>query len=201
MQQLVFIHGGETFDTYEEYLDALRSSPYEPFVEKQLRWKHGLKDALGEAWEVHAPSMPSPMNAKYVEWTIEFEKVIPHLRDGVLLVGHSLGGIFLAKYLNEHALPVTAAATFLVAAPFDTEGTDYSLADFVLPASLDGLRANGGTLHLYHSKDDPVVPFDAVEKYARLLPSAVMRIFEDRGHFMQPEFPELIVDIKAAAQS
>ncbi|MDP3402489.1 MAG: alpha/beta hydrolase, partial [bacterium] len=133
MRQLVFIHGGETFNAYEDYVDALRSWTYEPTKESQKRWKHTLPEKLGDEWEVFMPSMPSKYNAKFLEWSIWFEKVIPHLNDGVVLVGHSLGGIFLAKYLNEHEMPVRVLATFLVAAPFDTEDTDYSLADFVLP--------------------------------------------------------------------
>lgn len=197
MRQLVFIHGGETFDTYDEYLDALRSWTYEFPSERGQRWKDVLAERLGTKWEIHMPSMPSGMNAKYVEWAIWFEKVIPYLRDGVVLVGHSLGGIFLAKYLNERTLPVSVRATFLIAAPFDTSDTDeYTLADFVLPESLDDLARNGGEIFLYHSEDDPIVPFADLGKFKKLLPDATVRTFADRGHFLQPEFPELMEAIK-----
>ncbi len=197
MKQLVFIHGGETFDTYNEYVDALRSWTYDPTKEPQKRWKHSLSERLGEDWEVLMPTMPAKYNAKFLEWSIWFEKVIPYLKDGVILVGHSLGGIFLAKYLNEHELPVRIQATFLVAAPFDTEDTDYSLADFVLTESLSGLAERGGEIFIYQSEDDPVVPSVAYRKYQAVLPDAKIRIFNDRGHFMQLEFPELIAEIKA----
>jgi predicted alpha/beta hydrolase family esterase len=50
-------------------------------------------------------------------------------------------------------------------------------------------------IYLYHSKDDPVVPFSALEKFARALPLAYTRIFEDRKHINQSEFPELAEDI------
>ena len=196
MKQLVFIHGGESFDSYDEYLNALRSWEYEPELEVQKRWKNTLAERLGGDWQVFAPTMPSKYNAKYLEWSIWFEKVIPHLHDGVVLVGHSQGGIFLAKYLNEHRLPIAVRATYLIAAPFDTEGTDYTLGDFALPDSLNGLVRNGGEVVIYHSEDDPVVPFNAFGKYVALLPQARTRVFKDRGHFLQTEFPELIEDIK-----
>lgn len=200
MKQLVFIHGGETFDTYDEYVDALRSWTYEPAKETEKRWKHSLPERLGKDWEVFMPSMPSKYNAKFLEWSIWFEKVIPHLKDEVVLLGHSLGGIFLAKYLNEHELPVRVRATFLIAAPFDTEDTDYTLADFVLPGALNGLGERGGEIFVYHSEDDSIVPFKAHGKYQALVPSSQSRIFKDRGHFMQLEFPELIAEIKAARE-
>lgn len=196
MNQLVFIHGGETFDTYEDYVVALRVWTYEPDKEIRKRWKHGLPECLGNEWEVFMPAMPSKYNAKFLEWSIWFEKVIPYLKDDVIFVGHSLGGIFLAKYLNTHALPIKISATFLVAAPFDTEDTDYSLADFTLPTSLDGLSATAGALFIYHSVDDLIVPFGASEKYRALLPESTVRVFDDKGHFMQETFPELIDDIK-----
>lgn len=195
MKQAVFIHGGESFDTHEAYLDYLRSSSYEQGRREQ-RWKDVLPERLGEEWGVHMPSMPSPLNAKYLEWSIWFEKIIPLLEDDVVLIGHSLGGIFIAKYLSEHTLPVQVKAVFLVAAPFDTEDTDeYGLADFVLPVSLDGLK-QARHIFLYHSEDDPIVPFADLAKFKSHLPDATVRVFAGRGHIMQPEFPELVADIQ-----
>ncbi|MBU2103945.1 alpha/beta hydrolase, partial [Patescibacteria group bacterium] len=113
------------------------------------------------------------------------------------LVGHSLGGIFLAKYFSEHTLLVSIAGLWLIAAPFDTEDTDYSLADFTLPESLENVSKQAKHTVLYHSTDDPVVPFSALDKYKEKLPEATVRIFSDRGHFLQERFPELIEDIQS----
>lgn len=197
MKQLVFIHGGETFDTYDEYVDALRTWSYDPKKEGGQRWKYWLQDELGDSWEMLMPSMPSKFNAKYLEWSIWFDKIVSYLKDDVILVGHSMGGIFLAKYLNEHDLPVRVRATFLVAAPFDTEGTDYSLADFGLSDTLSKFAMKGGSIFMYHSSDDMIVPFPALEKYRTLLPEAVVREFKDRGHFLNAIFPELLEDIRS----
>ena len=196
MKQVVFIHGGETFDTYESYVEALRTWKYDPSWEIQRRWKHTLRERLGDDWQVFTPTMPSKYNAKYLEWLIWFEKILPHLKEGVILIGHSLGGIFLAKYMNENELPVQVHATFLVAAPFDATDTDFSLADFTLSGSLANLESRAGTLYLYHSEDDDVVPFSALEKYKEHLPKALVRVLTDRGHVLQEEFPELIEDVR-----
>ncbi|MDP2788526.1 MAG: hypothetical protein Q8O46_00530 [bacterium] len=53
----------------------------------------------------------------------------------------------------------------------------------------------------YHSKDDPVVPFAEMEKYKTKLLEAKFSIFEDRGHFGQEEFPEIIKDIQTLANN
>lgn len=197
MKQLVFVHGGETFDTYKEYLDAMRTWDYIPPTEMGKRWKNSLPAELGPEWEVHAPAMPSKYNAKYLEWCIWFDKVVPYLTDGVIFVGHSLGGIFLAKYLEEGSVPMQIKATFLISAPHDPVDSEYSLADFTLPERLDRFAMQAGNIFLFHSEDDDVVPFEALSKYQAQLPDATVRTFTDRGHFLGSELPELIADIKA----
>lgn len=197
MRQLVFVHGGETFDTYKQYLDALRGWEYDPQPEKAERWKDTLVSELGEEWQVLMPSMPSKYNAKYLEWCIWFDKVVPHLVDGVILVGHSLGGIFLAKYLVEGSMPMRIKGTFLVAAPHDEAALGEPLADFTLPERLDRFASQAGKLFLYYSQDDPVVPYSALAAYQAQLPEATARTFADRGHFLGPGFPELVADIMA----
>ena len=61
-----------------------------------------------------------------------------------------------------------------------------------MPEKLD-LQSN--KIFLYHSKDDPVVPFSALEKYKNALPQATVRVLDGRGHINQEDFPELVKDI------
>ncbi|MBI4121210.1 MAG: alpha/beta hydrolase [Parcubacteria group bacterium] len=196
LKQVVFIHGGDAFASYEKYLEALRNVEYTPSVQGEKRWKHTLAERLGPDFEVLAPAMPCKDNAKYTEWKIWFEKVLPYVHDGVVLIGHSLGGLFLAKYLSENEFPKEVRATFLVGAVFDEDSETHSVGDFDLPASLEHFAKHGGDIFLYHSEDDPVVPVSAVEKYGKALPDAEEHIFADRGHFLQGEFPELVERIK-----
>jgi uncharacterized protein len=197
-KQVVVIHGGTTFDKYDEYLSFLKSFAIDTLdFFRGGSWKGTLEEELGDGYEVIAPQMPNKTNAKYSEWKIWFEKIVPLLGEEVILVGHSLGGIFLAKYLAEHKLGNKVSGVLLVAAPFDARDEDHTLADFELPADLGNLAGLGDRVRLYHSKDDAVVPFADLEKYRKVLPEAGTRIFEDRGHFNQEEFPELVEDIKS----
>jgi len=194
-QQIIAIHGGDAFPTYERYLAFLRNFQMEFEKLNTKGWKNNLNDVLGEDYEVVLPKMPNSFNSRYLEWKIWFEKFFPIVRDNVILIGHSLGGSFLAKYLSEEDFSKKIKTTFLVAAPYDIDG-DQALVEFVPPDSLEKLAAQGGEIHLYHSKDDPVVAFFELKKYQDRLPNAKTTIFEDRGHFNQEEFPEIVAEIK-----
>jgi len=192
MKQVVLIHGGEAFDSYEEYFEYLRSA--EPELEgekaKQTRWNRDLGEYLGKGFQFSRPAMPCKQNAKYDEWEIWFERHVPLLKDGVILIGHSLGANFLAKYLAKHTLPVSIAQLHLVAGCFGYAG------GFALLGSLEHIEKQCEEVFVYQSKDDPLVPFADGEKYRDALPSAEFVTFEDRGHFLGEEFPELIERIR-----
>jgi predicted alpha/beta hydrolase family esterase len=188
-RQVIIIGGGEAFDTREEYLAYLRGVPYDPYEVRPDGWKKNLPLALGDGFEVIALSMPCALNAKYEEWAIWFGRVVPFLRDGVILVGHSLGANFIVKYLAENALPVRVGSIHLVAGSFGCAG------GFSLPASLERVTEQAGRVFIYHSHDDPVVPFSDAEKYRDAFPKAELIAFDDRGHFSQADFPELVARI------
>lgn len=196
-KQIVVIHGGDPFNTYEEYLSFLKNFEIDFERFKRKGWKDNLGKNLGDGFEAIAPQMPNKANAKYLEWKIWFEKIIPFLEEEVVLVGHSLGGIFLAKYLSKSNFPKKIKGLFLVSAPFYEKYSNYSKADFSLPENLRSISEQVKNIFLYHSKDDPIVPFGDLEKYKKAIPNAQIKIFEDRGHFNQAEFPELMDDIKS----
>jgi predicted alpha/beta hydrolase family esterase len=194
-KQIILIHGGETFDRYEDYLDSLSRTPFDPFEKKEKFWKDNFSEDLGEGYEVFTPKMPSKSNAKYDAWRIWFEKLIPFLRDGGIFVGHSLGAIFLAKYFSENKLPIKVQAVYLLAGPFWKKGA-MDAGGFELPENLELFQKQCEQIFLYHSEDDPVVLFTDMEKYATSLPSATRVRFTDRNHFHIKRFPELVESIK-----
>lgn len=189
-QQILVIHGGGAWETQEEYLAALNA--HEVTLEKLLSrdWKANLQDRFGATVQVIMPRMPNAQNARYAEWKIYFEKVIPLLDDNLILIGHSLGGIFLAKYLSEERIAKKIKATLFVAAPYNTEEV-HPLVDFNLTNDLHRISEQGGRLVFFHSQDDQVVPFSNVKDYQKALPTAEYHFTEQGGHFNQPSFPEL----------
>ena len=199
-KQVVVIHGGKTFDSYEDYINSLKNRDVniEKFIFK-IDWRDSLRNELGDSFEIIQPKMPNGSNAQYVEWKIWFERLLPFLNDGVILIGHSLGGIFLAKYLSENYFHRQIQATILIATPFDVSDMRESLGLFRLPVSLEKFEKQGGEIILFNSKDDDVVPFSNCLKYQKALPSAQIKILENRQHFNQKEFPELVEFIRSAS--
>lgn len=198
-RQVVHIHGGSTWKDHDSYLEYLKTCPVSLAVQDKYKntWYRNYYYFLDNGfYEVISPIMPLKYNAKYNEWKIWFQRYIPFLREGVILVGHSLGGLFLAKYLSENLLPVSIEQLHLVAPVYDHGGNIKKMADFRFedfPGKV--LEGNISEIHLYHSRDDYVVPFADSEKYHQQLPGSTFHVFEDRGHFLDPEFPELFENI------
>ncbi len=197
-KQIIIIHGGEAFATHEEYLDYLKNREVtREYFYPRKNWKNNLSKELGADWEILIPRMPCQDNAKYAEWKIWFERLFPFVEDGTILLGGSLGGIFLAKYLSENKFPKKVKALFLVAAPHsDMEGS----VSFDLKKPLKNIEEQCDNIHLYQNQDDPLVSFAEAEKYQKELPEAKLHIFKDRGHFLQEHFPEIVEDIKKVAK-
>ncbi len=196
-QQVIVIHGADSYATYDEYIAGLEARTIYSLDDlKRKDWKAGLQQSLGESYDVLLPTMPNKNNARYKEWKIWFEKILPFVEDGATFIGHSMGGIFLAKYFSEEKYMRHITAIILVAAPFtDSEGE--SLEDFNFVTDCVALSSATKNVILYHSKDDPVVPFSHAEMYKRLLPASAFHIFEDRQHFNQEELREIVEEIKS----
>lgn len=194
MKQVFIIHGGESFSTYDAYLDNLRNrQPDYERLKPQQKWKLWLAEQMPEA-EILLPSFPNGDNAVFDEWVIYFEKLLPFFGDDVRLVGHSLGAMFLAKYLQEHTLRQKVRQLILVAAGYDDDSLE-DLGSFSV-SSATKLYKSADEIHFFHSKDDPVVAYTELAKFQRDLPQAITHVFENRGHFNDTTFPEILYLLK-----
>lgn len=193
-KQIIFIHGGDSFSSYEEYFDNLKNgNPSIDWFIYRKKWIDNLYKKLSQEFEIFAPHMPNKQNANYVEWKIWFDKMIPFIEDGVILIGHSQGGIFLAKYLSENIYPKKISALMLVA-PLHTDTPE--IGSFKLEKNLTEVTRQCGEIHLFQSTDDPVVPASEAQLYRDQIVGIKLHIFEDRGHFTGESFPEMVELIK-----
>lgn len=200
--QLLYVHGGDSFKSKEAFLEHLRTVPLrevEAGGERPRRWPEAMITELLSDFTIFTPNMPNKQNADYLEWKVWLERYLALAGDGVVLVGWSQGGYFLAKYLAENAVSLKIQALLLVAAPagvINDWGGDNPVWQFDMNKLAAVVREKGIKTFIFHSEDDPVVPFSHAEKYAKALPEAVLVRFSDRGHFLIPEFPELVEAIK-----
>ncbi len=195
--QVIYIHGGMTFRKKKDYVKYLRTRKIS--IEKKVHWSDTYLDsALGKKYQVIRPRMPNKEDSKYEEWSINFERHFPHFKNGIVLIGESLGGIFLAKYLSEKKFPKRIAATYLVCPPFDnTLPSDDLVGGFQLKSNLSKLEKQSKKIHLLFSKNDECVPPAQAEKYRKKLKTANIIIYPHiKGHFRIATFPEIVKMIK-----
>ncbi|HUC88737.1 MAG TPA: alpha/beta hydrolase [Candidatus Paceibacterota bacterium] len=195
--QIFIVHGGETFKRKKDYLNYLKTRKVS--IEKKKSWSREYLDKeLGRKFEIIKPHMPLTENAKYEEWKIYFERFIPLLRNNVILIGNSLGGIFLAKYLSENKFPKKILSVYLTCAPFDNTCPNEDLVNrFKLKSDLSLIEKNCKNVTFMFSKDDDIVPVSHAEKYRRKLKNAKIIIYKSKnGHFRISKFPEIVKMIK-----
>jgi len=194
MKQVVVLHGGTSFSSYAAYRAELERKELSYWkLTHPLRWKEQLVANL-TAFDVLYPTMPNSANAVFDEWKIYFEKLLTFLGDDVQLIGHSLGATFLAKYLQEVPLATPVKRVLLVAGCYNDESNE-DLGSFKL-TSTTKLPQSATEVHLFHSKDDPVVPFTELAKFQADLPNAISHVFDNRGHFTDETFPEILTTLK-----
>lgn len=200
-KQVFYIHGGDSYSDHDAFLNDLRARiPRDlPSLPKRSKWTETFRADLGDEYEVFMPSMPNSQNSVYEEWKIWFERHFEYLEQEVILVGWSQGGMFLNKYLIEEVVPFSIKALILMAPPFESiEGESDDCGDFVFDTEDLGILAKKvEKIVIYHSKDDFVVPYEHALKYKAALPDAELITFEDKNHFLIPEFPELISKIRS----
>lgn len=190
MKQVLIIHGGNSFSSYESYMADLRAKEidYEQ-LRLERKWRDWIAEQMPDA-DVLLPTFPNGNNAVFEEWKIYFEKLIPFFGDDMQLVGHSLGAMFLAKYLNEKPLERPVKKIVLIAGGYN-DGSAEDTGSFRVESATK-VPQSASEVYLFHSQDDFVVPFAELAKFKKDLPKAITHVFANRGHFLDETFPELL---------
>jgi hypothetical protein len=150
----------------------------EPFARR-------LQEELGEGYEVRFPVMPGTAEDPHYEpWRDRLASELEMLEGKSILFGHSLGGSVALKYCAERGFEERVAGLISVATPFWGTDEDWEL-EWALP---EGFPREGPSLPpttLFHSRDDDVIPFAHLERYAKRLPSAEVHPLDGYGHLYE----------------
>lgn len=155
-----------------------------------------LQDGLGDGYEVVYPRMPNEDSPEYASWKSQIETQLASLEGEVILVGHSLGGSVLLKYLSEEKLEKPIAGLFLIAPPYWGADDDWQAEAYTLREDFATKLPTIPRIFFYHSRDDEWVPFAHLALYAEKLPQATIREFDGRGHQFKNDLSEVVADIK-----
>jgi uncharacterized protein len=183
MRTAIILHGKPS---KEEYFDPASPSPsnahWLPWLQRRL---------LLEGVLAQTPELPEPWAPDYRQWSAVFERF--PLDAETMLVGHSCGAGFLARWLSEHK--VRAGKVALVAPWIDPAGARA-------PAMFDGLSidpglaARTGGVRLFISGDDSQEVLASAARLETTLKGIEVACFIGLGHFTSwsmncGEFPEL----------
>jgi uncharacterized protein len=158
-----------------------------------------LRSMLGSRYEVRYPLMENEEDAPYEIWVTQIKEELATMKGSVFLVGHSVGGSVLIKFLMENEVKNSIGGVFLIATPFwgGHGGWTYDgYEELVIPNQTDSKLSVDVPVFLYHSNDDEVVPFTHLALYAGRFPGARVREIKGRGHQMNNDLREVADDIK-----
>jgi uncharacterized protein len=154
-----------------------------------------LERELGPGYEVQCPQMPDEENSPYAAWKAEIEGRLAAMKGSVALVGHSVGGSVLLKYLCDVRPPRQLLGLLVIAGPYWGASDFWHSDELALPADAAKRLAGDWPVIFYHSRDDEVVPFAHLALYAATLPRATIREFDGRGHQFKNDLSEVAADI------
>jgi predicted alpha/beta hydrolase family esterase len=177
--QVLFIQGGGA-GTHDEWDSKLVDS---------------LRRELGTGYDVRYPRMPNEADPSYPVWKARLADEIASLDDGVIVMGHSVGGTILINALAEVPPKQKLAGVFLIAAPFVGAGGWPS--DDISTANLGARLPPETPIYLYHGGMDDTVPPTHVDLYVDAIPRAMVRRLPDRDHQLNNDLAEVAADIRA----
>ncbi|MDB5171158.1 MAG: hypothetical protein JWO35_852 [Candidatus Saccharibacteria bacterium] len=140
--------------------------------------------------QANAIEPPMPFRPRYEEWKKEFERF--DITNETVLVGHSCGGGFLVRYLSEHK-DLKVGKVYLVAPWINPDDNALSeTADFFHFKIDPNFARRAASVTVFVSSDDYPDVVKTVDILAEKVPDLDIHHYNDRGHFKEKLFPELL---------
>ena len=154
-----------------------------------------LSESLGSEYRMHNPQMPEPENPRYTAWKMELQANLPVGGNKAALIGHSLGGSVIMKYLSEGLCQVPIAGLFLVGVPY-WGARGWTIDEFMFKRDSLSKLTGVDKIFIYHSRNDQWVPYSHSQIYMKMLPGAVLKTIDGDEHEFAAGLPVLVKDIQ-----
>jgi predicted alpha/beta hydrolase family esterase len=159
-----------------------------------LQLVNSLQQYLADQFTIIYPEMPNEDDPDYNLWKNVFGRELEKTDGPVILIGHSVGGFLLIKFLSENTVQADIKALFFIAIPFLGDGGWQYEGMFLKDDFANALPQ--APLFFYHSMDDAIVPFHHLALYAQQLPGAAIREIAHGGHQLNNDLSAVVADIK-----
>lgn len=143
------------------------------------------------------PSFPTPYKQDYESWSkiLKAYFEIGYITENTIFITHSLGGIFIVKFLLENKIKVKKIITI---AGFNNLGFEDDMnlyKSFYIDEDLSDIKSYSLERVSFYSGNDPYVPQSDAEKFADNISSEKILV-NGAGHFNEKygytEFTELL---------
>lgn len=168
-------------------------------------WRPWLKqELLLRGVAVAIPAMPNANEPTEAEWIQTIDTTVVAAESPIILIGHSLGGLAILRWLETTAKEPIHAAIEVAGVISPSEYPDYNFSQrFSAPADWATIhRMAKHRLGLY-STSDPVIPMAEADLFEQEADAQVLRV-SDYGHFSDDsnvtEVPELLQMIDTVIQ-
>lgn len=139
--------------------------------------------------------MPDEKRPRYAAWAAAIRRELATLRDGAILVGHSIGATILVHALAEQSPARRPAAIVLIAAPFVGEG-GWPSDEIETRRDLGARLPAGVPVHVFHGLADETAPPAHADLYARAIPQARVHRLPGRDHQLGDDLREVAEAIR-----
>ena len=145
-----------------------------PWLKRKLEEKH---------YKVFVPQFPHPKDHTLVDWLEVLKGYEQYINEDSILIGHSLGGLFLLRVLERLQHPVFAA--FFVAAPIGVRPIKFYDSDEKFSGfsfNFAEIKKKAKHFVAYHSDNDPYISIGNGEELAKQL-DIKLTFIANSGHF------------------
>ncbi len=168
----------------------------------QENWFPWLKKELENlGCRVFVPEFPTPEGQSLENWRKVFERYKKFISEDSIVIGHSLGPVFILSVLEDIDRPIKAAF-FVSGFASEIGNPDFDSINRTFYRHFDWrrIRKNCGKFEVFHSDNDPYVPMEKAEELAGKL-GTDLTIVKNAGHFNEKSgyrrFELLLEKIKA----
>jgi predicted alpha/beta hydrolase family esterase len=171
MKNAIIVHGKPSKENYYSVEHPSSSNfAWIPWLQKQL---------IVQDIKTDTPEMPHAYLPDYALWKREFERF--DITPETTLVGHSMGGGFLVRWLSEHS-EIKTGKVILVAPSLDPlKQNETGFCDFTIDPELTN-RVDA--LIVMTSDNDSDKAVMSVKMLTDALPSIDVRLYPGFGHFI-----------------
>jgi predicted alpha/beta hydrolase family esterase len=157
-----------------------------------------LQQSLGSHYDVRFPRMPHESDPDVDAWKEHIASELSHASGTVILVGHSVGGAIVLRYLSEEKVEKPIAALFVLAAPA-WDGDSWNFEDLKLRADVVAKLDAIPRIVFYHCRDDAIIPFAHLALHGARIPQALTHAFESGGHQFENQLAAVASDIQSGS--